>query len=515
MSYKYRGKNLPPLGILLNRLKVPVSTLAKFIHVDASLVSKWKNGQRHLSSYSGHFDKILDFFLTEKNDSFSIDLRARLIDLLREFSPLKKFETTDEIREDLRAFLLERPCFSLPNGSIETSRATSAAKVLIYDGSEGRRNAVADVLDLAEAMTDPGEIIFIECEGCRWLLEDQDYAKQWRSRLYKLLDRGFKAVFILHFTAYHESFFLFFRLCNHLLFHRNLDWYYHAYYDDEIHWFSFFILEHTRSVMGLSMGTEQCDTTVFTDSRSIAQHKRVAEMVKRSSRPLFVDFPQGRLLPSLAELLKPNWLDGTIFSFLPVPLSASTQPDLLVEILQDNAISRAMIRRCLKENRLFEKMVAKQTKSDSPQINEIVTIYQLEAMRRRITDGGFISCSLTLMTGKTVWVTKEQYARSILHVVENMEANPGNKVVLASDEDHIYLPDLNCWCKGKEWMIQMDYEGVRFSKEDVMVRAAYAALEQCTRKIPPVRTQPATVKQMLIKMADELMMKSHPHHKSR
>ena len=510
MTRKNRAKSQPPLGILLKSLKVSVTALAKHLHVDASLVSKWNTGQRRLSSTSDYFESILDFFIAPKEDKADEDLKIRLTELLREFSPLGSFETTEELRECLRAFLSERPCFSLPQTSIEASRASGTARVLLYDGSQGRRNAINDVLDLAESMTVPGEIIYTECEEYRWLLEDHSYAQQWRNRLYKLLEKGFKATFILHFTVYHERFFSFFRHCNYLLFHRNLDWYYHEYYDDEVHWFSFFILEHARSVMGLSMGEGQCDTTVFTDARSIAQHKRVAEMVKHSSSPLFTKFPQCRLLPSLGELFKSEWHDGTVFSFLPVPLTASTHPELLEEVLRDNEISASMTRRCLKENLIFAKMMEKQTQLGDSSANQIVTIYQIEAMKRRISEGGFTSCSLTLMTGKPVWVTKEQYARSILHVVEDIDANPRHTVVLASDEDHIYLPDLNCWCKGREWMIQMDLEGVRFSKEDVMVRAAHFALEQCLRKIPPVRRQETHVRRILLQMADELMKQDRP-----
>ena len=504
MSGKIKETALPPLGIMLNRLKVPVATLAKHLHVDASLVSKWKNGQRYLSSCSNHFESILDFFSAAKESDFSEDLKIRVIDMLKEFSPLKSIETDEELREHLRAFLLERPCFSLTNTAIEISRASCVARVLIYDGSEGRRRAVSDVLDIAESMTTPGQIIFTECEEYRWLLEDQDYALKWRDRLFKLLERGFKATFLIHFTVYQERFFLFFRLCNHLLFHRNLDWYYHEYYDDDIHWFSFFILEHARSVMGFSMGEEQCDTTVFADSRSIAQHKRVVEMVKRSCKPMFMDFKQGDLLPSLGELLKVDWHEGTIFAFLPVPLSAATHPALLEEILKDNNVSPAIIRRYLKENSLFEKMVARQTQPGASSSDQMVTIYQIEAMSRRIDDGGFTSCSLTLMTGQPIKVTKEQYARSLLHVVEGIDQNPRNKVVLASEEDYVYLPEFNCWCKGKEWMVQMDLQGVRFCREDVMVRAAAGALEQCLRKIPPIRKQQAMVKQILLKMVKEL-----------
>ena len=61
-------------------------------------------------------------------------------------------------------------------------------------------------------------------------------------------------------------------------------------------------------------------------------------MVRLASRPLFTDFPQGRILPSLGGLLRSDWQDGAMFAFLPVPVFAATDPALLEEILVDNGV---------------------------------------------------------------------------------------------------------------------------------------------------------------------------------
>ena len=119
-------------------------------------------------------------------------------------------------------------------------------------------------------------------------------------------------------------------------------------------------------------------------------------------------------------------------------------------------------------------------------------------------EGGFESCSLTLMAGRPVRVNLDQYARGLEHVARTMTRNPGRQIVLASEEDHNQLPGLNCWCRGGAWMVQMDSWGIRFSREDVMVRAASAALEWCLRKIPPARKQQAMVRRRLLEMANDI-----------
>ncbi|NLL36141.1 MAG: hypothetical protein GX256_01310 [Fretibacterium sp.] len=495
-------KRLSPLGVLMERLDVPVVALSRHLHVDASLVSKWKTGARRLSERSSHLEGILTFFMEEGEEPSPLSLISQVTEVLGEFAPLKDLSSPQEVRQSLRGFLLGAPMETLPPKPLH---ATSDARIVIYEGDRERREAVSHLLEIAEAMPSPGRMFFLESEQYSWLLKDENYAVEWQRRLYRLLDRGFHISIIVCFTVYQEQFFHFFKLCSPLLFHHNLDWYHHEYYDENFLWFSFSILEHAYSLMGLSTEDGQCNTTVFTDMRSITQHKRVLSALRRSSRPFFTDFPMGRLLPSLGELLDSDWQKGLLFSFLPVPVFALMGFELIEEVLCDNGVRPARIRRCLRESRLLEEIVNRQTCPEEPGEIKMINVYQLEEMQRRVAEGGFMSCSLTLMTGCPVHVTLEQYGRGLQHVVRVMECNPNQETVLASKEDHNQLPGLNIWCKGGEWMIQMTPQGVRFCRENVVVSAASAALERCLRKIPPARKQQKLVKETLLKMAEELI----------
>ena len=52
---------LSPLGVILENLEIATSTLARHLHVDASLVSKWKSGDRKLAKNSVYFAEIVAF----------------------------------------------------------------------------------------------------------------------------------------------------------------------------------------------------------------------------------------------------------------------------------------------------------------------------------------------------------------------------------------------------------------------------------------------------------------------
>lgn len=170
-------------------------------------------------------------------------------------------------------------------------------------------------------METPGELFYVDSEQTGWLLEDTAYAREWVVRMVRLLDRGFVFKAALHFSVSVDKFVAFFQLCSPLIFHRNARWYYHQYYDENIYWFSFFILEHAMSIAGMSMSPEQTSATVYTDAYSILQHRNVVEMVLTSCRPMFSDLSMG-LGAEAARMLREQGRAGeTLFSYLPARLS--------------------------------------------------------------------------------------------------------------------------------------------------------------------------------------------------
>ena len=53
----------------MEQLNLPTVYMAQSVHVDASLVSKWKTGRRTLSSRSVYFDDIIQCLMAEGEKS--------------------------------------------------------------------------------------------------------------------------------------------------------------------------------------------------------------------------------------------------------------------------------------------------------------------------------------------------------------------------------------------------------------------------------------------------------------
>ena len=77
------------LSVLMQYLHIKVLDLAEYLHIDPSLVSRWKNGNRPLLPDSAHFDNIIEYI-------FNRDKRAAYTNIkvfLKEYS-LKKSSLT-------------------------------------------------------------------------------------------------------------------------------------------------------------------------------------------------------------------------------------------------------------------------------------------------------------------------------------------------------------------------------------------------------------------------------------
>ena len=514
-------RKLSTLGYLMDRLGLSTAALARRLHVDASLVSKWRSGSRRLSAKSVYFDEVCRMLL-EQNP-------MALTDALRSLVPLEEPKREEGERgkrgdgslseaegiwgtegisgtggssgtEELLYRVLNDRHFTVPKAFTIRAEALCTAEIAIYTSGEGRRQAISDLLEIAEAMETPGELFYVDSEQTGWLLEDTAYAREWVVRMVRLLDRGFVFKAALHFSVSVDKFVAFFQLCSPLIFHRNARWYYHQYYDENIYWFSFFILEHAMSIAGMSMSPEQTSATVYTDAYSILQHRNVVEMVLTSCRPMFSDLSMG-LGAEAARMLREQGRAGeTLFSYLPAPAFMSAGEQLFDDILRDNEITGAAASRLREINRQLRGLVENQLTGGQ---GEFIQILQLGEMEHR-ADTCFISTSLSLLGKRKVVVSPAHYARGLRELALRLEAFPSYRLFLAADADDIRLPAMNCWCRGTSWMVQMDCEGFRLCREPTLCGAAYTTLEQGWRRVPPGRKDPAAVRAVLERLIERL-----------
>lgn len=493
-------KKKSTLGFLMEYLDIPTVSLARELHVDSSLVSKWKSGSRLLSPKSEYFDSVILYLLkiSSKTD------HLLLTEVLHQLYPQEPITQTTNWELQLRRILQNGK--AIPNTAPVPKELSGATKVstLVFRQDSGRRQAIRHLLDYAQKMNTPGNIIFIDSEEYEWLIQNPTFAKHFTDQMESLLLQGFHAQFVIHYSSYRERFLRLFETCGLLIFHRNIKWFCYEYYDETVFQFSLFILNHALSMLGISEAESESTTLLFEDPALVIQHETMAHHMVQNCRQLFQNYPPNEIKQVVDEIYEMQQR-GILYCFLPAPAFFAMKEELLIEVLKDNELEDSLIQTCLSINQQLRDITRMYFAKKERKKEAFVHVFQLEEMIRRAHTKPFVSCSLTLLGGRNVNVSSKQYARCIQDLVSGMERHENLEIVLVSNQDQLPLPSINCWCKQNAWMIQMDEEGFRLSDEISIVNAAATTLERCIRKVPPERKEKKSVKQFLLKLAEELL----------
>ena len=162
------------LGHIMNLLGIQTSAMAQALHVDASLVSKWKSGARHLNKNSAYFDDVIDYILESGGDDRYEALRSALNDI---FPQGLSDDTNDD--PDTEQLLRRALADGAAVQTVSDNRLTSGLTTIptaVFDGNAGRRDAVKRLLEYACSMEEPGELTFIDSDEFRWMTDDREYS---------------------------------------------------------------------------------------------------------------------------------------------------------------------------------------------------------------------------------------------------------------------------------------------------------------------------------------------------
>lgn len=166
---------------LLSAFRVSGTELADVLHIDSSLVSKWKNNKRSLKGNSPLLNSIADYFISL--DAFSDYSNLRSL-LSAEFTNLDS-ATPEQIRTALKRWLLstvdaQAETLSL-HDYLSSSRKGKEYTHLQFRGNEGKREAILGLLRLALTLPSGQELWCLMQDTQRWFTEDDTYINTWES----------------------------------------------------------------------------------------------------------------------------------------------------------------------------------------------------------------------------------------------------------------------------------------------------------------------------------------------
>ncbi len=197
------------LNALMETFNISNSTLANYLHCDASLISKFRTGTRALK-HKKHLDQIVEFFVEfikkcnlEKNgldklsNCCSLTLTENCTDeSLREFfyNYLRQSRDGNDIYEkifSLMNFSDPKPDFSKLNALLNNT-SLPTEETISKKGFVGLRKLALIGLSTCINSSKPIELKLYSSHDLRWMIEDKDFFELWKLLMLAVIKKGHK-----------------------------------------------------------------------------------------------------------------------------------------------------------------------------------------------------------------------------------------------------------------------------------------------------------------------------------
>ncbi|NLN97184.1 MAG: hypothetical protein GX127_02125 [Eubacteriaceae bacterium] len=138
-------KNKSKLGYLMDLFRVKGIDMANYLHVDDSLISKWRTGKRRLTPDNQVLDAIVNFFIALDS---SVEYQ-NILSILRTAYPSVNIDVSDEKLKILfKKWLLEEEKKNYFLSKRINNRNVNITQNVLYKGEDGRQKAALDIVDL-------------------------------------------------------------------------------------------------------------------------------------------------------------------------------------------------------------------------------------------------------------------------------------------------------------------------------------------------------------------------------
>lgn len=135
-------KPATPLAYLMDMLYIQGAQLARTVHVDRTIISRWKNGRVELSPKSPYFEEIVEAII-KFNKEQGLNTLERFFSSLEPDAPVK---TEKDLEWCVSRWLVDKE-FEKKYADKESGNSLYTATYKIYKGVSGKIDALSDMFD--------------------------------------------------------------------------------------------------------------------------------------------------------------------------------------------------------------------------------------------------------------------------------------------------------------------------------------------------------------------------------
>ena len=188
------------LNSLMNIAEVSNSMVARAINMNSSHVGRLRNGTRKLPKYPTFIGDLSSYLTRHITKDYQFSALVNLTNVDK-----KILDNNDSLKQYIENWLvgdINPPQEKNENSPhLEAIEQTDSLQIRsnifdpkslkpYYFGNDGKRQAMAQLLDMSSKEYSPSELLFYSDEDLTWLYESPSYAQSWSDSMMQLITRG-------------------------------------------------------------------------------------------------------------------------------------------------------------------------------------------------------------------------------------------------------------------------------------------------------------------------------------
>ncbi len=395
------------LGFLISICHDKVIHIARYLHVDQSLVGKWKNGIRTIDQNSPHLDSLATYMISHHESVLD-----------------QVFQHDDNYVKDKHAFMKSYLCspYNVPMSQSLSNiehHANYENSYFIYEEDTGRKRALEYYFNCASVLT-PGTMHLYDGGCLNWMNYGAIFYDKFDHQIKRLLQQGWKIIFYIDLEQCDGSH-SHFDLLLSWLFYENFELHYIRHKMTSVPQFPIYFIED-RLILQMYMHCEKsCYTEVFFDHRRVSSYQYFFDELKR-----WATFSSSQVIDSddyMSFYQEARLLEGKEYLLSELPPFYGMSHSLMENVLTYNT-------GLTHEQKISMRAIQKQTYHHffEDGSHEICMMFSLTAIQERCQKEGFYYGETSLNTLHHVYIKQEDFKNYLAELTTHLSSHVSLKV---------------------------------------------------------------------------------------
>lgn len=429
--------------MLLDAFRVSGKDLAALLHIDSSLVSKWKNNKRSMKSNSTYLNNIVEYFVSMDSISNYSIIKA----LLERDYETVDYTSPQELSIALKHWLIRGDhtdeVDTVLYDCMHRNKKGREHSYLLFHGNAGRREAVKNMLQIANMLPPGQEIWSYSQDSPSWFMEDEEFIQQWADWNMEFLRKG-NVIHVIHpVDRQYKS--LAISLLKWLPLHMTgltKPYYLPQYWESDTK-NTYFLVKDKLFLSSVSVEsvTKEVNTLVFTDPRVLKDNYDMLKSHFQSATPLFTKYglkDNKKFTEDLTNMANKNEQQ---YIFTSLPFVNVLTHDEIAQILRNNDVPSQTTNECLKACEILQRDAQD---NGGNFFRYLVLPSQLARLLRQPT---IPLDTLSFFSGKVLHINNQAFRALLAKTADKLKKDPYYEVGLAEDSLVSHMEGLNMFVK--------------------------------------------------------------------